>query len=101
MSQKWHRVQRDRFKGRRFERAGSTGVEMFSRISADFMQRIFELHTEEYLITDESSLADFTELDASLEEVQKRVAEVYEIDLAGIPAGNLLEIFKRIDRKYR
>lgn len=73
MRKDWHRIQRGRFKGKRIEWDSSTGVDMFGEISADFMQRMFDLMPGEYLITDESSLRDFTDFDTSIEGLQTKV----------------------------
>jgi hypothetical protein len=49
------------------------------------------------LITDESSLHDFTGLDEmGLSDIQKRIQDVYDIDVSDMESGNLLEIFTRI-----
>ena len=101
MIEKWQRNQRGRFKGKRIEWANSTDVDMFGEISADFMQQVFDLMPGEYLITDESSLRDFTDFETSVEELQTKVFTFYEIDISDFPTGNLLEIFKRIHRKYK
>ena len=85
------------FKGKKIEFASTAGVDRFQTISEDFMQRIFNLEPGEYLITDESSLRDFTGLDeVELSDIQKRVLDLYGIDVSDIRSGNLLEIFKRI-----
>ncbi len=61
------------------------------------MNKVFGLEPGEYLISDESSLYDFTGLDEmGLTDVHKKIQEVYNIDVSDIKSGNLLEIFKRI-----
>jgi len=82
------------FKGKKIEYAPSTGVAMFLDISEDFMKKIFNFEPDEYLISDESSLFDFTEME--LTDVQKRIQDVYDLDVSDIASGNLLEIFMRI-----
>lgn len=85
------------FKGKKIEYAPSTGVAMFLNISEDFMKKIFNFEPDEYLISDESSLFDFTGLDEmELTDVQKRIQDVYDLDVSDIASGNLLEIFMRI-----
>jgi len=85
------------FKGKKIEYAPSTGVAMFLDISEDFMKKIFNFEPDEYLISDESSLFDFTGLDEmELTDVQKRIQDVYDLDVSDIASGNLLEIFMRI-----
>lgn len=51
------------FKGKKVTFAPTTGVDLLTEISEDFMTKIFGLELGEYLITDESSLHDFTGLD--------------------------------------
>jgi hypothetical protein len=85
------------FKGKRIEFASTAGVDRFQTISEDFMRRIFNFEPGEYLITDESSLRDFTGLDeVELTDIQKRILDFYSLDVSDIGPGNLLEIFKRI-----
>ena len=50
-------------KGKKIQLAPTAGIEMFEGIAEDFMQRIFNLEAGDYLITDESSLHDFTRVD--------------------------------------
>jgi len=85
------------FKGKKIVFAPTTGVDMFLEISGDFMKRIFNFEPGEYLITDESSLLDFTGLDEmKMEDIRGRIQDVYDLDVSDIESGNLLEIFKRI-----
>ena len=85
------------FKGKKIEFASTTGVIMFPDISEDFMKKIFNLEPEQYLISDESSLFDFTGLDEiELTDIQKKIQDVYDLDVSDISSGNLLEIFMRI-----
>lgn len=85
------------FKGKKIEFAPTTGVNMFLEISEDFMKKIFDFEPGEYLITNESSLFDFTGLDeVELTDIQKKIRDVYDLDVSDIQWGNLLEIFMRI-----
>ena len=51
------------FKGKRIEMASTAGLEMFEDIAEDFMLNIFGFEPGHYLITDLSSLHDFTGVD--------------------------------------
>jgi hypothetical protein len=85
------------FKGKKIEFATTTGVDMLLDISEDFMKKIFNFEPKDYLISDESSLYDFTGLDEmELTDIQKIIEDVYDVDVSDIESGNLLEIFKRI-----
>jgi hypothetical protein len=87
------------FKGKRIEFAPTTGVERLQNIAEDFMQRIFGFEPGAYLITDVSSLFDFTGVDdMDLRHVQQKIQEVYNLDVTDITSGNLLTIFVRIQR---
>jgi hypothetical protein len=88
------------FKGRKIEFAPITGIDMFLEIAEDFMRRIFDFEPEDYLITDESSLFDFTGLDEMvIPDIHKKIQEIYDLDVSDISSGNLLEMFMRIHRK--
>ena len=88
------------FKGRKIEFAPTTGIDMFLEIAEDFMRRIFDFDPGKYLITDESSLFDFTGLDEmEITDIHKKIQDVYDLDVSDIPSGNLLEILMRIHRK--
>ncbi len=61
------------------------------------MNKIVGLEPGEYLISDESSLYDFTGLDEmELPDIHKKIQEMYNIDVSNIKSKNLLEIFRRI-----
>ena len=90
-------ISRGPFKGKKIEFASNAGIHKFKEISEDLMRRIFSLEPEDYLITDESSLFDFTGVDdMELEDIQKKIWKLYNLDVTLSPSGNLLEIFKRI-----
>ena len=88
------------FKGKKIEFAPTTGVDMFLKISDEFMKKIFDFAPGEYLISDESSLHDFTCLNEwDLTDIRKKIRNLYDLDISDIESGNLLEIFKRIHNK--
>ena len=61
------------------------------------MNKIFGLEPGEYLISDESSLYDFTGLDEmGFPNIHKKIQEIYNVAVLDINSRNLLEIFKRI-----
>lgn len=73
------------------------GIEMFKETAEDFMRQIFGFEPGEYLITDESSLFDFTGLDEmEMADIYRKIRDVYDLDVSDIQAGNLLDIFTRI-----
>ena len=85
------------FKGKKIEFAPTTGIDKFRAISEDFMNKVFGLEPGEYLISDESSLYDFTGLDEmELTDIHNKIREIYNIDVSDIKLRNLLAIFKRV-----
>lgn len=85
------------FKGKRVEFASTAGIEMFRDIAEDFMLNIFDFEPGHYLITDLSSLHDFVGVDdMEVGDILARMRDVYGLDVADLPNGNLLEIFRRL-----
>ncbi len=85
------------FKGKKIRFAPYNGINMFVEISEELMRKIFDFEPGEYLISDESSLYDFTGLDEMrVTDIQKKIQDVYDLDVSAIVSGNLLEIFMRI-----
>jgi hypothetical protein len=73
---------------------------MYLEISDEFMKKIFGFAPGEYLISDESSLHDFTGLNGwDLTDIREKIRDVYDLDISDIKSGDLLEIFKRIHNK--
>ena len=88
------------FKGKKIEFAPTEGIDMFLESTEDFMRRIFDFEPGEYLITDESSLFDFTGVDEmEISDMHKKIREVYDLDVSDILSKNLLEIVRRIHRR--
>ena len=88
------------FEGKKIEFAPTTGVDMFLKISDEFMKKIFDLAPGEYLISDESNLHDFIGVNEwDLTDILKKIRDVYDLDISEIESGNLLKIFKRIHKK--
>ena len=88
------------FKGQRVEIASATGIQSFDDIAEDFMLDIFGFEPGEYLITDLSSRQDFVGVDyMEFVDILARIRDVYRLDVADLPSGNLLEIFKRLHER--
>lgn len=93
-------IPRGPFKGKKIELASTQGIETFKEIVEDFMERIFDFEPGEYLITDESSLFDFTGVDEmEMADIYKKIQGAYNLDVSDIESGKLLEIFTRIHKK--
>ena len=91
---------RGAFKGKKFELASTDRLEDFRGASADFMSKVFDFLPGDYLITDESSLRDFTDFassDTSL--IWGRITELYAIGKADVPSERLVDIFAVIQAR--
>ena len=88
-------VPNSRFKGKKIELASTTGIDKFEEIAEDFMRRIFDLGVNDYLITDESSLWDFT-LSADLSDVHRKIKQEFGLDPSDLKSARLLEIFGKL-----
>lgn len=78
--------------------AESDGVDALEEVASRFMEQVFGFEGGSYLITDESTLYDFTAFDftgagnhESIEEVKDLITRLYRIDPVPV---NLLEIFR-------
>ncbi|HMA00051.1 MAG TPA: hypothetical protein VKP66_19080 [Steroidobacteraceae bacterium] len=84
-------------KGKTISYASSERMEEFRRIADDFMLEIFDFLPGDYLITDESSLRDFTEMGSSeTSPIWSRIAKLYAIGQADVPSERLVDIFAEI-----
>lgn len=100
MKEDEHIIRSGPLKGKRIEFASTAGIERFEAIAEEFMLQIFEFEAGEYLITDESSLHDFTGVDEmALADIQEKIARVYDIDVSDLKSARLLEIFVRIHER--
>ena len=88
------------FKGKHVELASTASIERLENIADDFMLKIFGLEPGGYLITDLSSLHDFVGVeDLEFVDILARIRDVYHLDVADLPSGNLLEIFERLHER--
>ena len=87
-------------KGKRVTYASTDRVDELRKVADDFMMEVFDFLPSDYLITDESSLPDFTEFassDTSL--TWNRISEIYAIGKADVPSQKLVDIFAEILRR--
>lgn len=90
-------VRKGPFKGKRVELGSTTGIQTFDEIAEDFMLTLFGFDPGQYLITDLSSLHDFVGVDdMEIGDMLAKIRKVYGLDVADLPNGNLLEIFRRL-----
>jgi hypothetical protein len=84
-------------KDKKIEYASSEGIEEFRRVADDFMLEIFDFVPGEYLITDESTVRDFTEFGSSdTAPIWSRITKVYAIERADVPSERLVDLFAEI-----
>ncbi len=101
MTEDEHIVPSGPLKDKKIVCAPTSGVDMFRSIAEEFMAEVFGLQPGDYLITDESSLADFTGLGTELDDIKTQVRETYDIDVSDLEYGTLVEVFMRIhSRRY-
>jgi hypothetical protein len=91
---------RGTFKGKKVTYASTDRVEEFRKLAGDFMMEVFDFLPGDYLITDESSLRDFTELASpDTSPIWFRINEIYAIGRADVPSERLVDIFAEIQRR--
>jgi len=93
-------IKRGAFKGKKVTYASTDRVGEFRKLAGDFMMEVFDFLPGDYLITDESSLRDFTELASSdTSAIWFRITEIYAIGRADVPSEKLVDIFTEIQRR--
>ena len=93
---------RDPFEGKKIKLASTAGIDLFTEVGEELMREVFGFEPGEYLITDETSLADFEGVnEMELPDIHKKIRDLYGIDVSDTGHGNLLEILGRVHRaKY-
>jgi hypothetical protein len=100
MSKDDKRITRGRFAGKKITFASTERIEDFGQLASDFMGQVFDFLPGEYLISDESDLLDFTDMDSSdTSEIWKRITEVYGVSLVDVESERLVNIFTEITRR--
>lgn len=97
---KFRKVDPDRFKNAKFEYASTDIVDSFAEIKAEFMNDIFELSEEVYLISDESLLSDMF-MDWTEEEIREKIKEKYGITIEDVGGTLFCDIFSRIHKNKK
>jgi len=83
------------FSRKKIELASTTGIDKFEKIAEDFMRRVFDLGVNDYLITDESSLWDFTPA-ADLSDVHRKIRQEFGLDPSDLNSTRMIEIFGKL-----
>ena len=80
--------------------APTSGVESMKHVSTKFMKDIFGLKQGDYYITDEARLIDFTDFGSGdTTPIINKIIKFYSIDVSRVPKGNLVGIFKMINKQ--
>lgn len=88
------------YKGKEIEFAPVSRVEAAGQTADEFMFEIFQFEAGSYLITDESSLSDFTEYGSvDTEPLWKLVEANFGISPADVCSDKLVDIFETIIAK--
>lgn len=91
------KFKRGAFKGKSVTYAPTDRAEEYRRVADDFMMEVFDFLPGDYLITDESSLREFTDFASSdTSPVWCRITEIYRIEKADVPSERLVDIFAEI-----
>lgn len=90
-------IKRGPFRGKKITFAASSRVEELRDLADEFMFEIFEFSAGEYLISDESSLLDFTDMEsADVSQIWQRIEKHYGIRAEDVSSNNLVDIFSEI-----
>ena len=86
-----------KFKGKTVTYAPTDRVEAYRRLADEFMMEVFDFLPGDYLITDESSLRDFTDFASSdTLPIWRRITDIYKIEKTDTPSERLVDIFAEI-----
>ena len=85
------------FKGKKITFASTAKIEELKEFADDFMFQIFDFEAGEYVVSDESSLLDFTELNSSdLTPIWEKIEEHYNVKASQISSDKLVDILCEI-----
>lgn len=94
------KFKRGAFKGKTITYASTDRIEGFRRVADDFMMEVFDFLPGDYLITDESTLRDFTEFGSSeTSPLWSRISELYAFGRDDVPSERLVDIFAEIQAR--
>lgn len=93
-------IKRGAFKGKKVTYASTGRIEEFRKLAGDFMMDVFDLLPGDYLITDKSSLRDFTDFGSSdTSPLWRRITETYGIRTTDVPSERIVDIFTEIQAR--
>src|SRR5258706_12464056 len=90
------------FAGKKITFASTEQVDASYDIASEFMSNIFDLDPGDYLISDESSILDFTPFDESdTTDIWSRIESAYGINRADVGSELLVNVFESITQRQR
>ena len=93
-------IKRGAFKGKKVTYASADRIEEFRELAADCVMELFDFLPGDYLITDESSLRDFTDFASSdTSPLWRRITEIYGVGKADVSSERLVDIFTEIQAR--
>ena len=93
-------IKRGAFRGKKITYASTDRVEEFRKLAGEFMMEVFDFLPGDYLITDESSLRDFTDFASSdTSPLWRRITEIYGVGKADVSSERLVDIFTEIQAR--
>jgi hypothetical protein len=91
---------RGAFKGKKVTYASTDRMEEYRQVAGDFMMEVFDFLPGDYLITDESSLRDFTDFGSSdTSYIWCRITDIYGVEKADAPSERLVDILAQIQKR--
>ncbi|SRR6266487_5785868 len=94
------KFKRGAIKGKTITYASTDRIEDLRRVADDFMMEVFDFLPGDYLITDESTLRDFTEFASSeTSPIWRRITELYAFGRADVVSERLVDIFAEIEAR--
>jgi len=91
------KIKRGPFKGKKIEFAPTDRIERTREIANEFMFEIFDFNAGEYLLTDEASINDFTEIGSSdTAPIWSKIEIHYGITIEQVASNILVDIFDEI-----
>jgi hypothetical protein len=74
-------------------------VDKYAQLAGNFFDKILGMDYRQVLITDQSSLYDFAFSEERLAELQRKIRDIYQVDVSDIEDGNLVTIFARLHQQ--
>ena len=99
---RWKMLPTGTFAGKKITFASTEQVDASYSIASEFMAAIFDLDPGDYLISDESSILDFTPFDESeTNDIWSRIESAYGITRTDVGSEILVNVFEAIARQQR